>query len=140
MWNVRCTTCRLHLSNFPTAPRVTVSRSPSVETIAAAAPSAAPGEISCRVQDVEFDDGQSVALVKVAGDLDYHTSEELRDEVTEPIDAGAQRVLVDLAGVRSVDSTGLATLVFVTHAATRERADTRLTLTAVPESIKDTIE
>jgi len=111
-----------------------------LETIAAAAPSAAPGEISCKVQDVEFDDGQSVALVKVAGDLDYHTSEELRDEVTEPIDAGAQRVLVDLAGVRSVDSTGLATLVFVTHAATRERADTRLTLTAVPESIKDTIE
>jgi anti-anti-sigma factor len=115
-------------------------RSVVLDTIASAAPSAAPGEISCKLHDVEFDDGHNVALVKVAGDLHYHTSDELREEVTEPIGAGARRVLVDLAGVRSVDSAGLATLVYVTHTATRERADTSLTLTAVPESIKDTIE
>jgi anti-anti-sigma factor len=100
-------------------------RSVVLDTIASAAPSAAPGEISGKVHDVEFDDGHNVALVKVAGDLHYHTSDELREEVTEPIGAGARRVLVDLAGVRSVDSAGLATLVYVTHHGKHGSARTR---------------
>jgi anti-anti-sigma factor len=134
--------CRARSTSFCEAAHATLARLTQmvVDMIASTAPSAAPGEISCQVHDVDFDDGQSVALVKVAGDLHYHTSDELRAEVVEPIGAGAQRVLVDLSGVRSVDSAGLATLVLVTQVAARQHADSALTLTAVPSRIKDTIE
>jgi anti-anti-sigma factor len=106
--------------------------------IAAAAVAPPPGELSCRVHDVEFDDGD-ITVVKIAGDLHYKTSGQLREEMVEPLDTDV-RVLVDLADLRSVDSAGLATLVLVTHVAERERPDATLTLTAVPEPIRDTIE
>ena len=108
--------------------------------IASAAPIAPVGALACRVHDVRFERGARFALVKVSGDLHHDTSRQLRDELIRPIDAGADRVLVDLAGLRSVDDVGLATLAAATRVAERETSDSALTLTAVPGPIRDTIE
>lgn len=107
-------------------------------TAAEAAPP--PGELSCRAHDVEFDDGDDIAVVKIAGDLHHETTDQLREEMIEPLDAAPSRVLVDLAGLRSVDNAGLASLVLVTRVAARERVGASLTLTSIPAPIRDSIE
>lgn len=110
-----------------------------LDSITSTAPTARPGELSCQIHDVDFDHGDGFALVKVAGDLYCETSGQLRDEVIEPIDAGKRRVLVDLAGLRSVDSAGLATLALVSQVARRAVSGTTLTVTALPQRIRDAI-
>jgi anti-anti-sigma factor len=87
-----------------------------------------------------IDADERVATVSVAGDLDYKTGEQLRDEMFEPFDAGAQHLRVDLAGLRSVDSAGLAVFVLLTHTAECQRRDATVTLTSVPEPIRETID
>ena len=81
-----------------------------------------------------------VASVSVAGDLDYKNGEQLRDGMFEPLDAGAHHLRVDLTGLRSVDSAGLAVFVLLTHTAERQRPDATVTLTSVPAPIRETID
>lgn len=96
------------------------------------------GELRYVVDDV--DARERVATVSVAGDLDYRNGEQLRDEMFEPFEAGAQHLRVDLAGLRSVDSAGLAVFVLLTHTAECQRPDATVTLTSVPAPIRETIE
>lgn len=54
---------------------------------------------------------QDAHLVEVHGDLDFHSSPELRGEFTKLADQQIPRVLVDLKKVNYIDSSGLATFV-----------------------------
>jgi anti-anti-sigma factor len=81
-----------------------------------------------------------VATVSIAGDLDYKTGEQLRDEMFEPFGAGADHLRVDLAGLRSVDSAGLAVFVLLTHTAECQRQNATVTLTSVPAPIREAID
>jgi anti-sigma B factor antagonist len=51
------------------------------------------------------------AVVEVRGELDVYTASMLRQRLIEIIDAGAERVVVDLRRVDFLDSTGLGVLV-----------------------------
>src|SRR5262249_3816494 len=97
-----------------------------------------PGELRYVVDDIDPD--ERVATISVAGDLDYKTGEQLRDEMFEPFGAGAAHLRLALAGLRSVDSAGLAVFVLLTHTAECQRPNATVTLTSVPEPIRETID
>jgi len=54
--------------------------------------------------------GDSMVL-DVRGSVDIYTSPELRGELKVALDKKAPRIVVDMAGVSFVDSSGLATLI-----------------------------
>lgn len=59
-------------------------------------------------------DGPS-AVVAVRGEIDLHTSGELRGTLTCLADAGHTRIVVDFSGVRFCDAAGLGALVAVNN-------------------------
>lgn len=50
-------------------------------------------------------------VLEVGGEVDVYTAPRLRERLVELVDAGARNVVVDLAGVEFLDSTGLGVLV-----------------------------
>jgi anti-sigma B factor antagonist len=55
--------------------------------------------------------GSQIQILALAGRLDAHTAPQLRDALQGMLDQGYIRLLVDMAEVSFVDSTGLSTLV-----------------------------
>ena len=54
---------------------------------------------------------QGIQTIELEGDLDFHSSPDLRKELTKMIDQNVTKVMVDLAKVNYIDSSGLATFV-----------------------------
>jgi anti-sigma B factor antagonist len=52
-------------------------------------------------------------VVEVFGEVDVHTAPELRGALGQVIEAGNERIVLDLGGVEFLDSTGLGVLVAV---------------------------
>jgi len=50
-------------------------------------------------------------VLEVGGEVDVYTAPRLRERLVELVDAGSRHVIVDLAGVEFLDSTGLGVLV-----------------------------
>lgn len=50
-------------------------------------------------------------VLEVAGEVDVYTAPTLRDRITDLLDAGQRRLVVNLATVEFIDSTGLGVLV-----------------------------
>lgn len=50
-------------------------------------------------------------MLEVGGEVDIYTAPKLREKLVELIDAGNDRIVVDLEGVGFMDSTGLGSLV-----------------------------
>src|SRR5690242_7055527 len=73
-------------------------------------------------------------VVEVAGDLDMATAPQLREGLQGVLDAGTRNVVVDLAGVGFMDSSGLGALVVMFNAA-RERGG-RLCLAATQRPVR----
>src|SRR3954452_19684878 len=69
----------------------------------------ADDEPTFSVEQTSSEDGQ-VTLV-VHGEVDTYTSARLRDAISAAIDGGATEVVVDVAGMDFIDSTGLGVLV-----------------------------
>jgi anti-sigma B factor antagonist len=62
--------------------------------------------------------GNDVAVLVAGGEIDYSASPQLSERLTERIDAGITRVVLDLSTVTFIDSTAIGALV---SAATRLR-------------------
>ncbi|WP_341718773.1 STAS domain-containing protein [Micromonospora sp. FIMYZ51] len=77
--------------------------------------------------------GRGCTVLEVHGELDMATSPQLREGLQRVADAGDRRVVVDLAGVGFMDSSGLGALV-VMFKALRE-AGGRLCLAAVQPAV-----
>lgn len=56
-------------------------------------------------------DDKGVSFVTLQGDLDFHSSPELRTEFVKLVDTQTPKILVDLKKVNYIDSSGLATFV-----------------------------
>lgn len=55
--------------------------------------------------------GDSVVVVNVQGEVDVYTAPKLREEIHRQMDDGATTVIVDLADVAYMDSSGLGVLI-----------------------------
>jgi anti-sigma B factor antagonist len=54
---------------------------------------------------------QREAVLSLSGEIDYETAQELRTAVSSVLDGNIDTLVVDLAGVTFLDSTGIGTLV-----------------------------
>jgi len=67
-----------------------------------------------------------IALVRLSGRLNMVTAGELRDQLAATIAAGNLRVVVDLAGVDFIDSSGLGALISGLKTARQAGGDLRI--------------
>jgi len=54
---------------------------------------------------------QGVEIINIECDLDFHSSPDLRAELTKLVDRQVSKILIDLKKVNYIDSSGLATFV-----------------------------
>lgn len=73
------------------------------------------------------------AILAVSGDLDVASAPLLRAHIGFALDRQPARLVLDLAGLRFCDATGLSVFVMAKNAATRE--DASLALAAVPRLV-----
>ena len=73
------------------------------------------------------------ALIVASGELDVQSVPELKEHLTEAVDAGTKRIVVDLADVSFIDSLSLSALV---GARRRLGDDGRLAIVAVHEYVR----
>ncbi|PWR12807.1 anti-sigma factor antagonist [Micromonospora sicca] len=78
--------------------------------------------------------GRVCTVLEVRGELDMATSPQLREGLQRLVDAGDRQVVVDLAGVGFMDSSGLGALV-VMFKALRDVGG-RLSLAAVQPAVR----
>ena len=61
--------------------------------------------------NVRTEEKGDTAIIYLSGDFDISNSSLVRDELKKLLDTG-KRIIIDLSGIRYVDSTGVATLVW----------------------------
>jgi len=61
--------------------------------------------------EIQREQHGSAVVVAVSGTVDIHSSPTLRAELRQPLGLKVPSIVVDLAGVKFVDSSGLATLI-----------------------------
>jgi anti-sigma B factor antagonist len=61
--------------------------------------------------DLDVTERNGHTVLAVRGEVDVYTAPRLRERIVELVSAGHRRIVVDLAGVEFLDSTGLGVLV-----------------------------
>ncbi len=77
-------------------------------------------------------------MLELSGELDYHSSPELREKLTELTVKQASKILVNLSGVDYMDSSGIATFVEAFQKAKRYQG--RLILAALTPTVRGVFE
>ncbi|MCB1175884.1 MAG: STAS domain-containing protein [Leptospiraceae bacterium] len=62
---------------------------------------------------VEFRHVNDVVIVDIAGDVDIYNSAVLKSSIQEQIAGGARNVLVNMEGVKYIDSSGVGVLIAI---------------------------
>ena len=81
--------------------------------------------------------GRGCTVLEVRGELDMATSPQLRQILLRLVEAGDRQVVVDLAGVSFMDSSGLGALVEAYKAL--RAVDGRLALAAVQPAVRNVL-
>ena len=81
----------------------------------------------------------AVSIIACAGPIQIgETANRFRDTLRDTLRSGAKRILLDLGGVKYVDSTGIGELVALfTHAS---EVDAHVRLANVPQKVRDVLE
>lgn len=79
-----------------------------------------------------------IHVLELSGELDYHSSPELREKLTELTGKQAPKILVNLGGVDYMDSSGIATFVEAFQKAKRYQG--RLVLAALTSTVRGVFE
>ena len=79
-----------------------------------------------------------IHILEISGELDYHSSPELREKLTELTGKQAPKILVNLGGVDYMDSSGIATFVEAFQKAKRYQG--RLILAALTDTVRGVFE
>jgi anti-sigma B factor antagonist len=67
-----------------------------------------------------------VAVIALYGDLDFGAAEQVKRAINDVIERGQSRIVVDLAGVSYIDSSGLGAVVITMKRARAVGGDLRL--------------
>lgn len=67
-----------------------------------------------------------VVVVNVFGTLDINSHLALKKKIRECVDEGTRKILLDMSGIQSIDSTGIGTLVALLNTARSHNGDVRL--------------
>jgi len=79
-----------------------------------------------------------IQVLELSGELDYHSSPELREKLTELTSKQTPKILVNLGGVDYMDSSGIAT--FVEAFQKSKRYQGRLILAALTPTVRGVFE
>jgi len=79
-----------------------------------------------------------IQVLELSGELDYHSSPELREKLTELSGKQTPKILVNLGGVDYMDSSGIATFVEAFQKAKRYQG--RLILAALTPTVRGVFE
>ena len=79
-----------------------------------------------------------IRILELEGELDYHSSPELREKLGELTAKQESKILVDLAGVDYMDSSGIAT--FVEACQKSKRYKGRLILASLTTTVRGVFE
>lgn len=79
-----------------------------------------------------------VTVIGLSGDLDFHTARWLREKLLELHTAGIHNVVLDMASLDFIDSSGLSVL--VAGLKRLKNSDGNLALRAVPEQTRRVLE
>ena len=79
-----------------------------------------------------------IQVLELSGELDYHSSPELREKLTELTSKQSPKILVNLGGVDYMDSSGIAT--FVEAFQKSKRYQGRLILAALTPTVRGVFE
>ncbi len=79
-----------------------------------------------------------IQMLELSGELDYHSSPELREKLSELTGKQTSKILVDLSGVDYMDSSGIAT--FVEAFQKTKRYQGRLILAALTDTVRGVFE
>jgi anti-sigma B factor antagonist len=88
--------------------------------------------------DCAIREHDGVTVVSPRGDIDAESTSAFQAQLDERLQAGAQYFVIDLAGVRFVDSAGLATLVRLYRRVRIGEGDVRLA--QVPPTVMSVLE
>ena len=88
--------------------------------------------------DVSATQEQGVTIVHLSGEIDLHTSPQLRDRLLNLIDRKPQRIILDLSGVGYVDSSGVGTIVELKRRAMR--TDSKVVLVGLQARVRSLFE
>jgi anti-sigma B factor antagonist len=80
----------------------------------------------------------SKAIIELVGDLDFHTARRLREKLLESHAEGANEVVLDMADLEFIDSSGLSVLVAGLKRLRDSGGD--LTLRSVPDQTRRVLE
>ena len=83
--------------------------------------------------DIREEDVNGTHVIYVSGDVDLYSSPELRDSVQRGIPLAKSGLAIDLAGVKYIDSSGIATLVEGHRTADARKVEFKLQ--SLPESV-----
>lgn len=76
--------------------------------------------------EIEVTDSREAVVISPRGDLDATSAPEIRQTLQDLLDSGKSRLIVDLAGVLYLDSSGLGELVRAMKRARKAGGDVRL--------------
>lgn len=81
---------------------------------------------------------EGIHVFELAGELDFHNSPKLREELLKSIERQTKKILVNLKKVSYIDSSGLATFVEVLQKS--KRSNTTLVLTELEARVRSVFE
>lgn len=87
---------------------------------------------------IVFRQEDSIDVFEVDGEVDFHTSPELRERLHRSLEKRTDRILVSLKRVKYIDSSGLAT--FVEALQKIKRYQGRLVISEIEPSVKSIFE
>lgn len=88
--------------------------------------------------DVSVSVDRTAAVVRVRGEVDLRSSPELREKLLDLLNRPLKRVIIDLAQVSYIDSSGVGTLVELKRRL--DRSDGRVVLVALQPRVRSVFE
>ncbi len=80
----------------------------------------------------------NICIINIDGEIDIHTSSDLKDELMNHIDLGVKYIVMNLGQVSYIDSSGIG--VFISTLATLKKLGGKILIINITEAVKKVFE